>query len=481
MDDNTSKIGFLDNLWEFFASLRLTITLLFSLAITSIVGTLIPQNESPEAYIRAYGDFLYRVFSVFDLFDMYHSWWFQLFIVMLVVNIIVCSLNRFSGTLKIVLNRDPKYSISRFRKMTGREGFITDQPREYLRKNYTAFIKGRFGRLKTEDTEDGFYIFGERGRWSRIGVYLVHLSVVLLLVGGLTGSLLGFEAYVSIPEGESGQNVSLRNSALSHKLDFEIRCDDFDISFYKTGMVKEFRSSLTIVENGKEVVKKDIIVNDPLRYRGITIYQSAWGELPPEMRAVKGPPEGKIILNFTSKATGMQYQKEAAIGSSVDLPEGAGKLNIAGYTKAATFMGKNIGEALSGKLTKNDGTTTDILLSMRFSKFDRMRNGDMVISVSDRKLSDDSDSGDSVRKLMEKRYYTVLGLTKDPGVWIVYSGFLLMVIGCYVTFFVSHQTICVEVVKKGSKNGVVVSGTANKNKIGLENKIKRLSQELMKK
>ena len=42
-------------LWRFFASVRLTVVLLLSLAATSIIGTLIPQNMDAAAYMSKYG------------------------------------------------------------------------------------------------------------------------------------------------------------------------------------------------------------------------------------------------------------------------------------------------------------------------------------------------------------------------------------------------------------------------------------------
>ena len=68
-------------IWNFFTSVKLTIVLLLSLAVTSIIGTLIPQNEDPQAYFEAFGGVLYQLFNLLDLFDMYHSWWFQLLII----------------------------------------------------------------------------------------------------------------------------------------------------------------------------------------------------------------------------------------------------------------------------------------------------------------------------------------------------------------------------------------------------------------
>ena len=76
----------LDSVWKFFASVRLTIVLLLTLAITSIIGTLIPQNEAPQAYLEAFGPSLYRFFDLLGFLDLYHSWWYQALMLLLALN-----------------------------------------------------------------------------------------------------------------------------------------------------------------------------------------------------------------------------------------------------------------------------------------------------------------------------------------------------------------------------------------------------------
>jgi len=66
--------GILDTVWKLFASVKLTVVLLLSLAATSVIGTLIPQNQDSVAYLEAFGPFLFRFFNVLGLFDLYHSW-----------------------------------------------------------------------------------------------------------------------------------------------------------------------------------------------------------------------------------------------------------------------------------------------------------------------------------------------------------------------------------------------------------------------
>ena len=179
-----------NKIWDFFTSVRLTIVILLTLAATSIIGTLIPQNQEPAAYFQAFGGFLYRLFDIFGLFDMYHSWWFQLLIVLLTINIIVCSIDRISANRRILFVKKPTFSLARFRNFKRKEQFKDDHSTDQLQEICQAFVKRHFRHSHMETTDAGYAIYGEKGRWTRFGVYTVHLSVVLLLVGGLIGSIL---------------------------------------------------------------------------------------------------------------------------------------------------------------------------------------------------------------------------------------------------------------------------------------------------
>jgi cytochrome c biogenesis protein len=458
-------------------SVKLTVVLLLSIAGTSILGTLIPQNEDPAAYLRAYGEFVYRLFDVLDIFDMYHSWWFQSLLLLLTLNIVVCSIDRISATWKIVFVKNPPFNLSRFRSLAQKEMFAGNHPPKELGKIYAPIISKYFGYTKVEQTDKGLCIFAEKWRWTRLGVYTVHLSIILLLLGGLMGSLFGFEGFVNIPEGEKVDSIRIRNTGEIHYLGFEVKCEKFNVSFYNNGVPKEYRSSLTIIENNKPVYQKDIIVNDPLHYKGINFFQSSYGKMPSDSTFKKktpaADPSGEITLIFADIKSGASYRIKTAMGDPVDLPEGLGKFVLVEYTKAAEFRGQNIGEAYKGILTPADGKPLDVLLPLHFPNFDRMRKGAFVISVADQKAE-----AFSLGEKSEQRYYTGLQVTKDPGVLLVYAGFILMIIGCYVTFFMSHQRICVEIIKGKAKSRVIVTGTANKNKMGMQQRVKKLSDKL---
>ena len=450
MNSETRKTNLIQTTWSFFASIKLTVVVLLLLAATSVIGTLIPQNADSAAYIRAFGEFTYRMMHIFDLFNMYHSWWFQTLIGVLTINIIVCTTKRWPSIWKLVSSKST--GIRSLEKKPTLCEFSDSREPQALNPLYHKYVKKRFGSPFVESKKDGFRIVAERGRWTRLGVPVVHLSIVIVLTGALVGSFLGFDGFVNIPEGGSINRIQLRNSSDSLPLGFDVRCDDFNVSFYESGAPKEYRSSLVILENGQEVIEKDIIVNDPLRYKGINFFQSSYGSMPPKI----------VKLNFTSKDTGNSFQRDIAIGQSVELPNGGGRFYLKEYVRNFLFRGTEVGEAVIGILEKPGNEPVEISLPVRFPTFDKMRKGNLIISVEEQ----------------GNAYYTGLQVTRDPGVPLVYTGFIFLILGCWVAFFMSHQRIIVDVQQSPNSSRVKVYGSANRNHLRFENKIQNLGVNL---
>ena len=475
----TSTSSPTDGIWKFFASVKLTVIVLLTLAATSIVGTLIPQNENPQAYLEAFGPNLYQLFSVLNLFDMYHSWWFRLLLLLLTLNIIICSIDRLSAGWKLIFKKPTKANPARFGRHASHATFYSKQDSDSAIDAARNALKAGFSYVIEQTGEDRRHlIYAEKGRWSRLGVYVVHFSIILLLLGSLIGSIFGFEGFVNIAEGEAVDRIRLRNSNQAIRLPFAIRCDDFDVSFYANGAPKEFRSSLVILEGGQPTLQKDIIVNDPLRYKGINIFQSSYGQLPPEK-----PPQTETLpadttefkLQITNRSSGMTYFKTAKVGTPLPLPEEGGQFLVTEFQTQAQFHGQPIGPAVVGILTPANGQPTEVLLPLQFHNFDKMRGGQFILAV-------EGEAGHTppAAAPTEVRYYTGLQVTKDPGVWVVYSGFILMILGCFVTFFMSHQQVLVTVTPKGDKNRLEIAGVATKNKLGIEKKVEQLAGRLKK-
>lgn len=443
--------GPFDTLWGVFASVRLSVIVLTLLAVTSIIGTVIPQNADPALYMDRFGEAAFRVLYLLDIFDMYHSWWFQLLMMLLGINLVVCSMDRLPAVMK-VMGKSQRFNSEIYRRaFKGETLTMAGDPGE-VALDLSRRLKSAMGNLFPMDERGGKCLFGEKGRWTRLGVFVVHAGVLLLLLGGLLGSLFGYEGFMNITEGGSSSEVTLNGTGTTVDLGFAIRCDDFDVSFYDTGAPKEYRSDLAVVADGKDLLSRRIVVNDPLRYKGISFYQASYGMAAPETAS----------FSFTSKASGMSYPVEGRFGESLTIPEGLGTFTPMHFVNNYKFRGHAVGATVMGVLKTSSGEEIQLALPVKFAGFDRMRGGDVTVTVGE----------------FETRYYTGLQVTKDPGVWLVYAGFLFLIAGCYITFFMSHQGFMVEVAPHASGSSVTLYGNTNKNRLGMEMVIRRLTEKL---
>jgi len=442
-----------ETIWQFFCSVKLAVYMLVLLAGSSIIGTIVLQNGTPAQYIREYGESFYNLIKVFNIDDMYHAWWFLGLLVILCLNIVVCSIDRLSTTWKIIFPKKFKFNPERFRKLKNLERFIANKETSSMSKDVERFLSKTVGRVIKEETQTGMILYAETGRWTRMGVYFVHLSLLLLLIGALIGSIFGFKADMNLDEGATSNTAFMSKKRVPIQLEFSVRCNDFDVKFYDTGAPEEFTSNLTIIENGKESFTKDIRVNHPLRYKGINIFQSSYGS---------GQPDS-VVFDIIRQSDKSVITRTVKVGDEIELPEDQGLFKLEGFLPHFDFRGNNLGAAFIGRITQKGGKDVQVALPIKFPTFDKMRKGAFAFVV----------------KEFKEKYYTGLQITKDPGIWYVYSGFILMIIGCWITFFMSHQSFFVEIEKNtDNSSNISISGTTNRNNQGMKLKIQKIVTKL---
>ncbi|MDX8405195.1 MAG: cytochrome c biogenesis protein ResB [Mariprofundus sp.] len=271
---------FLKYLWQRLGSMSLAIILLIVLSIASVIGTVLLQNQDQADYLQQFGPLWYWVFRSLGLFDMYHTWWFMTILGFLMLSLSACLWRNVPKMLKEMRTRKitiAEKALKRFQYQKHwqlADGTDTAGLQTSFKKRLPGW---EFLAVEEGDTQ---FVRADKGRWTKFGYILVHSAILVVLVGGWMGSQYGFRGNMAVPEGKSGNEISFLQGTETGYLTmpFEVRCNSFSIDFFPTGAPKEFLSNLTIIDGGKEVLTSDIIVNDPLYYKGVRIYQASFGD-----------------------------------------------------------------------------------------------------------------------------------------------------------------------------------------------------------
>ena len=155
-------------------------------------------------------------------------------------------------------------------------------------------------------------------------------------------------------------------------------------------------------------------VNEPVSYGGITFYQSSYGSTLSDT----------ITLELTKKENGKKYTLTGSPQDDFQLPDGDGSFVVVDYRSDLMNFGPAVKVHLHGVKSDRDS----------FWVFNKqppfVKRPDIPYEFQ---LTN-----------VEEVYYTGLQANRDPGVWFVYIGFCLMVVGLVMSFFWSHRMLWVQ-------------------------------------
>ncbi|MDD2583088.1 MAG: cytochrome c biogenesis protein ResB [Desulfuromonadaceae bacterium] len=446
----TNERSFITKVWDFFCSLKLTLFLLISLALTSIIGTILPQGALQPEYVAQISSTKLQIYTKLGFFDMYHSWWFIALLYVFSLNLVSCSIKRLPHVFKfiseptLVLGEGLRNSFSLKKELS------FSGPIEKGRERLAEFIGKEFSAPVITEHNGEYHLFAQKTAWCRLGVYVVHFSILVIFVGAIIGSLAGYKGFVAIVEGTSVNSFENRNGQ-QMPLGFEVLCEKFNAEFYANGAPKEFRSILTILENGKPVPgysQVKVIVNKPLTYKGITFYQSSYGQ------ATEG---SEHYFTVTSRNGGAPEKITVREGVPVTLKDGTVFKLLEATQDVRQFAPGFSGPAARIEVTRKGGAPQIFIAFKDFPEVNA-RRGDVLTFGYD---------GSSAKQ------YTGLQVAKDPGVWVVWLGCTLMVLGLCIAFFMSHKRIWVIV----SKGHARMYGNASKNQAAFQMQFEGLSEK----
>jgi cytochrome c biogenesis protein len=430
--------------WALFSSVKLALFIFFVLATTSIIGTVIPQNSAPEQYVEHYGENLARIFELLNISDMYNSWWFTALLVLFSLNLIICSIERLPNVWRLVVMDNLAIDPARVAKMANKLSLSSNAAVDVTASRVESEMAESGWKTKRRDTDNGVLLFSQQGSWTRLGVYVVHGSILLIFIGAIIGSIYGFKAGINLPERSYTDQVYEFGTSNIIPLDFKLVCDRFELTYYDNGMPKDYRSWLRIMENDEVVLEKVIEVNDPLQYKGITFYQSSYQSY------------DEYLLTITSQTTGNKRVFRLQPGRQVTWPQENLTFGIVNYTPPDPWGRFQ----LKIWFSDNKGTPSQFWLTNQAPATVERADNNFVLET--------------------KQYFaTGLQVAKDPGVWWVYTGCTLMLLGLMVAFFLSHKRIWAYIFEQDGRTQMIIAGSANKNKAGFERNYEKLTDRLL--
>eukprot|EP01018_Ginkgo_biloba_P031966 Gb_26769 [translate_table: standard] len=246
----------------------------------SVQGTLIDQGESPEYYFQRYpedhpvlGFLTWRWVLGLNLDHVYTAPYFLGLLVLLAASLMACTTTTQFPMVKVARRWSFMKSGSAILKLDVADSLprarIQDLGVLLMGMGYEVFVNGPS-------------LYGFKGLAGRLAPIGVHGALLLIMAGATLSSTGGYRGLVTVPQGLNFMigDVLAPNGILSRPIssfDTEIHVNKFYIDYHENGEVAQFHSDLSLRDlNGKEVLKKTISVNDPLRFGGVTIYQTDW-------------------------------------------------------------------------------------------------------------------------------------------------------------------------------------------------------------
>ncbi len=350
--------------WEALTSIKLFLVLVPLLLIAFIAGTIIPQDLTGDQLYERYGHFLARFLEAIRLNDVFHAAWFNALLAFLGLNLAACSIRR----IKAVAAR-PGVFMAHIGILLILAG---------------ALVRGAFGRKGTlpmfqGEMADKFYLPDGRRERLPFQVYLSkfwlehwnepshELDITLRSNGARTsrkvrvgetlaldGASLEVASYYpdfylngSAPQNRSAEprnpalEIIFKRGGISKNLwvfaNFPgvhgERFEEGNIAYrYEPGRIRQFNSTLDIYDGAHRATGGTINVNNPISFKGYTIYQYSYDPANPNYSSflvTKDPGTPLVYAAFILLSAGLvwnfRWRRHAPLGLPSSLSSAKGR------------------------------------------------------------------------------------------------------------------------------------------------------------
>lgn len=497
---------FFNKILDFLSSVRFGVVLLIILVLLSFVGMIIIQQNVNgfDAYFASLTPAEKWLFGNLGLFDVYHSWYFNFLLLVLSLNIVLASIDRIPGAWSYISK--PKLSGTKDWVLGQKQNSIitlqAETETEAAGKAAEVFKKNGFKPQISENSyaayktdENGFkdfsaisskkylYVFGEKGRWNRMGAYIVHVALLLLFMGHFVALQTGFDADVRLMPGQTTNEIQMIQYNLDKQekyavgLPFTIICTDIEQKLIdpkgEIGInnTVDWRTQIKIDDPQYGATTADVQLNKPFNYRGYRFFQAS---------AITVGSARNMTLELTPQTGGEPVKVNLARNGEATLPDGTKIAYDAFFADFAMVNGQP--DTRSG-----DYNNPAVKLNVTTPAGEQKTAYAFAMKLPDSAPVGAPVAGYKFRldNFEKSPLAHVLSIKYDPfhGAFIAwYLGGIGLIFALIFVFFISHQRVWALIEKKEISGNyeIVLGGDANRNHLGFEDKFKKLVNELNK-
>lgn len=471
---------------DFLSSVKFGVVLLCILVFLSFLGMiLIQQNVNGfDAFYAGLTPAEKTVYGGLGLFDIYHSWYFNFILLILSLNLILASIDRFPSAWSYISK--PKINATQKWLRAQKQNAVIDINAEYeasVAEEISNIFKNNGFKPQINEKKGQVFIFGESGKWNRLGAYIVHVSLLTLFLGHFVANQTGFDADVNFMPGQTTNEIQLiqfnldEQNRFAVQLPFSITCTDIQQKLIDpNGSIETFntldwRTRIQIDDPQYGQTEADVSLNNPFNYRGYRFFQAQTVpvgnartmkiELIPEQAGAK-PTIIDLMRNGSTKLdNGTLIEYEAFLPDFTFNQEGKPDTKSGEYNNPVAVL----------QVTPFDGEKTRVFA--------------FAGNVADNIPVGAPKAGYKWKlKEFEKAPLAhVLSIKYDPfnGAFIAwYFGGIGLIGALIFVFFFSHKRVwaLIEKGKYANQYHVTLGGHTNRNHFGFEDKFKKVVQDL---
>jgi len=494
----------INRILDFLSAVRFGVVLLCILVLLSFVGMIIIQQNVNgfDSYFASLTPAEKLVYGSLGLFDIYHSWYYNFLLLVLSLNIVLASIEHFPKSWLYISK--PKVSATRGFLLRQKQntvltvqGNTKEEIAEKISRVFKAnkltskIVTGEYNSYAFDEhgnknysnivSKTNIYVFGESGRWNRLGAYIVHVFLLTLFLGHFVALQTGFDADVRMMPGQVTNEIELikidldRQERYAVSLPFTITCTDIEQKLIDSkgaidiGNTLDWRTQIKIDDPEYGATVADVSLNKPFEYRGYRFFQAS---------AITVGSARRMFLELTPQDGGQPIEVNLMRNGSTDLPDGTRigyEAFFADFYLNAQGQPDNRSADYNNPAVKINITTPDgerkSAYAFAANISDKIPVGAPVAGYKWRMTNFD-----------KSPLAHVLSIKYDPFnaafvAWYI-GGFGLIGALCFV-FFLSHKRVWALIEEKGENDyEIVLGGNTNRSEQAFEDKFKKIVGEL---